>query len=1093
MSFNPLNYVLCFEKPRRLTDITSWHEHIPFAFTIVQMLKPKIFVELGTHKGDSYCAFCQAVNILGLDTACYAIDTWEGDKHAGFYGSEILEELRAYHDSLYKGFSQLIQSRFEDALDYFSDGSIDLIHIDGCHTYDAIKHDFEAWLPKMSQHGVVLLHDTNVHENDFGAWKFWGEIKEQYPCFEFKHGHGLGVISVGSEVSEELLAFLNMGQWEAITTTKFYSYLGDKITLGHQLQRKSVQFTERTNKLQARDGEITELNSTLQVRDTEITELKSTLQVRDTEITELNSTLQVRDTEITELNSTLQVRDAEIIELNSALQSMQQSVVWRLLMKYQRLIDTLLPHTTKGRHVHDLGIISIRIIVNDGLGAFLYRLKERVHESALNASKIALIQTNPNHPYVPLSLAKNLCGKFTFPTNNLNEVRILTATYQRQNSVLELHVTNTDGQIIRKSSVKGYKIQNNEYTSFKFKPINDSKEQTFIFKLISKGEPSAAVWHNESVTFSELSLIYNDAPLNGCLGFQAFADIGRKSRYDIWILKNEPTTVKLEQYKKEIQDFEYKPKISILTPVYNPDVSWIEAAIESVRSQVYENWELCLADASTKKDVRKSLEAYAKKDTRIKVKFLSENGGISRNSNKAMDLATGEYIGLLDHDDELSPDSLYEVVKYLQNNRNVDMIYSDEDKIDLKGNRSEPFFKPDWSPDMFLSCMYTCHFGVYSKKIVVEIGGFREDYDGSQDYDLVLRIIEKTNSIHHIPKILYHWRTVHSSVSSAAGAKNYAYVAGKNAINDYMKRNNIEAEVSDGFWTGSYYTKRKLFKTPLLSVIIPTKDHVDVLKRCIDSIFQKTSYSNFEIIIVDNNSTNKKTFDYFEKLEVVNNIKILKYNEAFNFSEINNFAVQHAEGEVILFLNNDTEIITNGWITAMLEHAQRSEVGAVGCKLLYPNKTIQHAGVILGITSTPSEKGVAGHSHKHFPTNSNGYIGRINMIHNVSAVTAACMMLRKDVFEEVGGFDEKLAIAFNDIDLCLKIRQKMYLIVYTPYAELYHHESLSRGYEDTPDKQERFSKEVKYMRDKWGDIIDKGDPYYNPNLTLEREDFSIWI
>jgi len=496
-------------------------------------------------------------------------------------------------------------------------------------------------------------------------------------------------------------------------------------------------------------------------------------------------------------------------------------------------------------------------------------------------------------------------------------------------------------------------------------------------------------------------------------------------------------------------------------------------------------------DASTKDDVKQFIEAYAKKDSRIKVNFLSENKGISGNSNEALSFATGEYIGLLDHDDELSPDAIYEVVKYLQINCDADMIYSDEDKIDLDGNRSNPFFKPDWSSDMFLSCMYTCHFGVYNKKIIDDIGGFREGYDGSQDYDLVLRFIEKTDNIHHIPKILYHWRTAPGSTAHMANVKNYAYIAAKKAITDYMKRNNIEGEVLDGYWTGSYHLKRKILKKPLVSIIIPTKDNVDVLKICITSIIQKTNYSNYEIVIVNNKSNHNKTYDYFEEIETRNNVRILEYNEDFNFSAINNFAVQNSNGEVIVFLNNDTEIITESWLTAMLEHVQRNEVGAVGCKLLYPNNTIQHAGVILGITDTPSEKGVAGHSHKHLPNTNHGYIGRVDVVHNLSVVTAACMMLRKDVFEEVGGFDKNLAVAFNDVDFCLKTREKGYLIVYTPYAELYHHESLSRGYEDTPEKQRRFSKEVRYIRDKWGKTIDGGDPYYNPNLTLEREDFSI--
>jgi len=490
MIFNPLNYPSCFNKPDRLTDITSWHEHIPFAFTIIQMLKPKIFVELGTHKGDSYCAFCQAVNILGLDTACYAVDTWEGDEHSGFYGSEILEELKTYHDSLYKGFSQLIQSRFEEALDYFSDGSIDLIHIDGCHTYDAIKHDFEAWLPKMSQHGVVLLHDINVHEMEFGVWKFWEEVVEHYPCFEFKHGHGLGVLAVGSEVPEELLTLLNMGEQEVVATTKLYSYFGDKIALGHQLEARDTQITELNDALQARDTQITELNDALQARDTQITELNNALQARDTQITELNNALQARDTQITELNNALQARDtqitelngalqakdtqitelngvlqtkdtqitelndalqardtqitelngalqakdtqitelngvlqtrdtqitelngalqardtqitelngalqardAQITELNSALQSMQQSIVWRLLMKFHcGFVERVLPHGTRRRGMYDLGLRGGGILVGEGWRSFWWQYKNyRNSKRILYKNKIDL-------------------------------------------------------------------------------------------------------------------------------------------------------------------------------------------------------------------------------------------------------------------------------------------------------------------------------------------------------------------------------------------------------------------------------------------------------------------------------------------------------------------------------------------------------------------------------------------------------------------------------------------------------------------------------------------------------------------------------
>jgi hypothetical protein len=306
MLFNPLNYPLCFDKPRRLTDVNSWHEHIPFAFAIMQMLKPKIFVELGTHKGDSYCAFCQAVDALGLDTACYAIDTWEGDEHSGFYGTEILKELRAYHDPLYGRFSRLIQSLFDQALDYFSDGSIDLLHIDGLHTYEAVKHDFETWLPKMSEHGVILLHDINVREKEFGVWNLWEELKKKYPYFEFKHGHGLGVLAVGAKVPEEVLAFLDAGEQEAFAISKFFSDLGNKITLEYQLQRNNAQVTELTGAMQARDAQITELTGAMQARDAQITELTGAMQARDAQITELKSAMQARDAQIANLESQIQ-------------------------------------------------------------------------------------------------------------------------------------------------------------------------------------------------------------------------------------------------------------------------------------------------------------------------------------------------------------------------------------------------------------------------------------------------------------------------------------------------------------------------------------------------------------------------------------------------------------------------------------------------------------------------------------------------------------------------------------------------------------------------------------------------------------------
>ncbi len=594
-----------------------------------------------------------------------------------------------------------------------------------------------------------------------------------------------------------------------------------------------------------------------------------------------------------------------------------------------------------------------------------------------------------------------------------------------------------------------------------------------------------------TLCYKGLRLIKNEGLKD--IDFKVRTFLGQYWSYEYFIKKTALTDGVISRYKSEIDGFAYRPKVSVITPVYNPEPAWIRSAVESVIGQAYGNWELCIADASTDGEVKRLLDEYAEKDARIIVRHLSKNRGISANSNEALSLATGDYVALLDHDDEVGPDALYEVVKYLQSDPQADMVYTDEDKIDLYGKRCEPFFKPGWSPDMLLSCMYTGHLGVYRRKIVEAIGGFREGYDGSQDYDLALRFIERTDRIAHVPKVLYHWRMVPGSTAISIGGKRYAYDAAKKALADYMARNGIKGEVRDGRWVGSYHVKRAIPGEPLVSVIIPTRDRVEMLRKCIGSILVKTTYPRYEVIVVNNGSSKAETHEYFRELNAMQGISVLDYGGDFNFSAINNFAAGRAHGDVLLFLNNDTEVIGGDWMAAMLEHAQRKEVGAVGCKLLFPNRRVQHAGLILGVGEGEQECRVAGNAPQFTPDTNHGYRGRESIILNLSAVTAACMMMRKEVFEELGGFNERLAVAYNDVDLCLRARQKGLLVVYTPYAVLYHHESRSRGREDSEEKKARFLGEVGYMRKKWGALIDAGDPYYNPNLTLEKGDFSINI
>ncbi|NES24824.1 MAG: glycosyltransferase family 2 protein [Symploca sp. SIO3E6] len=557
--------------------------------------------------------------------------------------------------------------------------------------------------------------------------------------------------------------------------------------------------------------------------------------------------------------------------------------------------------------------------------------------------------------------------------------------------------------------------------------------------------------------------------------------------YQQWLNHNYPRQADLRQMAQTVEIFSYQPVISVIMPVFNPPAAFLQEAIESVLQQVYPYWELCIADdGSTNSDIRPILEEYREQDQRIKVLWREENGHISQASNSALKLVTGEFVALLDHDDLLSQDALYEIALLLNKHPYADMIYSDEDKIQDDGKFKEPFFKPDWCPDSFLSRMYTAHLGVYRRALVTEIGGFRVGYEGSQDYDLVLRLTEKTDKIFHIPKILYHWRSHTASTASNLESKNYAMDAAQKALADALRRRGELSARVISLACGHHIVRYEVKEFKKVSIIIPTKNLGKILDNCLQSIFAKTQYPNYEVLLIDNGSTEARTQQVIQNWQSKEpdrfSYKLLDI--PFNFSKINNYAVEHCQGEYLLFLNNDTEVVTPDWLEAMVEQAQRPAIGAVGAMLLYPDKTIQHAGVVAGIG------GVAGHSHKYSDSDSPGYFGQLQTINNYSAVTAACLMCRRNLFEEVGGFTEELTIAFNDVDFCFKLIEQGYRNIYLPHVVLYHYESKSRGYEDTVEKQTRFSREIQYMQHKWQKFI-QYDPCYNLNLTNKTEDFSL--
>ena len=540
--------------------------------------------------------------------------------------------------------------------------------------------------------------------------------------------------------------------------------------------------------------------------------------------------------------------------------------------------------------------------------------------------------------------------------------------------------------------------------------------------------------------------------------------------------------------QEENAQFPKDIKFSVLVPLYNTPESFLKAMIESVQAQTYKNWELCLADGSDREHsfVGEICKKYADGDKRIKYEKLEKNLGISENSNACIRMATGEYIALFDHDDLLHPSALYEVMRAICEH-GADFIYTDENTFSEEPRDAyNPHFKPDFSPDTLRSYNYICHLSVFSMELLDSVGYFRSEYDGSQDYDLILRLTEKAKKIFHIRKILYYWRAHKNSVAQDVGAKPYTVTAAKKALAAHLERCGLKGEVLDSSVPTTYHIKYEIDGNPLISVIIPNKDHTDDLDICLKSLYEKSLYKNFEVIIVENNSTEKETFEYYEAIaQKHGNIKIVTWKGNFNYSAINNFGVNYAKGEYILLLNNDVEIINGSCFEEMLMFAQRKDVGAVGAKLYYSDDTVQHAGVILGLGGT------AGHAHKHFGRSHPGYMARASIAQNLTACTAACLMMRRDVFDEVGGLDEEFEVAFNDVDLCMKIREKGYLVVFTPYAELYHYESKSRGNDSTPEKLERFRGEIDRFKEKWQKQLDDGDPYYNPNLTLTRDDFSL--
>ncbi len=966
-----------FWKPDYIGE-SAWLEHAPFAFWLVDSLRPSTFVELGTHRGFSYLSICQAVARLGIPTRAFAIDTWEGDEQTGFYGEEVLTELAAYHDPRFSSFSRLVRSTFDEAVSHFEDSSIDLLHVDGLHTYEAVHHDYETWQAKLSSRCVVLFHDTNVRERDFGVHRLFAELRADHPGFEFVHGHGLGLLAPGTDLPSRVKQLLEAETSATLTADirQVYARLGAAVRLEFELgevQRLVEQ--ERTSlggALEARGAEIGRLEEELAARTADVAGVEEELAALDEKLRTQRAELAMREEESAAQANSLTVQQAHASELEQLLSVVMSSESWRI--------------TAPLRHI---GTGARSLVAGKGVaahGLLLRRLRT----------------------LVPIGAQRYLRRRFP--------------------AMVE---TMIDPAVLRPQDV----------------PPTSPPGRRF-----------------------EVQGAYSDAI---------------QARYERWRTRTEPDAIELEAQRRSWDTLAAQPLVSIVVPVFDPPVDVLRDTIASALAQTYPKLELCLANAGGDPACASLVAEFVERDTRIRQVSLDQNGGISANTNAALHLATGEFVAMLDHDDILSPDALYRVVELIGEEPDVDVLYSDEDRLTADGRRILPFLKPDWSPEFLHSYMWVGHLSVYRRSLLERLGGLRSEFDGSQDYDLMLRAADATDRFAHVPRVLYHWRMVPGS--AAAGGKSDARRSNLAALQDAIDRSGRSARVAEYPWANRVVFD--LEDRPLVSIIVPTDD-VQNARACVDGIFENTSYDRLEIVVVANSNVISALEEQHRSGPA--NVRFVRYDGVFNFSLKCNAGARESTGEYLLFMNDDVAPIASDWLEAMLQYAQLPEIGGVSPKLLYADDSIQYAGLVSGVP------GIVGTAFHPWPRDDGSYHSMALSVRNVSCLTGACMLLRARDFWSIGGWDEvNTPISHSDFDLSYRLAETGLRLVYQPFAELRHlgHQSRRTAEPDPASVVTRADEGADiYLLHRWGDRVGD-DPFYPPGMrTLLYEnpvDFKI--
>lgn len=1027
------------------TELSSaWVEHTPLAQWLVEAVKPRSFVELGSLHGVSYFTFCESIQRVGCGTRCFAVDTWQGDEHTGFYGDDVWRHVLELNTQRFSAFSTLLRCTFDEALGEFDDGSIDLLHIDGRHFYEDVKHDFESWVPKLSQSAVVLFHDTNVHERGFGVARLWRELKTRHPSFEFDHGNGLGVMAFGPDVPAGLKGLLEASKVasQSAAIRSAYARLGaavsDRLKLRHE---ESMVARLRSDIELIQAGGAAAANEAAQLRDklaqaegkqklaevraheqTHSFEQERTRKVAQlVEIESLHREIEQRDATLQRLESEAGQRVREIASLSQQRDALLGSSSWRITAPMRwasrnaRLPVRLAKGTLRALKRGDL-YLQLRRAVQD------LRAYRDLRDSPLFDRQWYL-------GAYPDVAGRNALWHF---------VRSGAREGRRPNEVFDTTWYVDTYPDVRASGV-------NPAWHYLRSGAKEARDP---------GPAFDSDWYLAT---------YQDVAASGANPLVHYLVSGRaEGRHPVpppvQGLEDEPV-----RPPGSAPAFEFQPLISIVTPVYNVAGKWLRRAVESVQAQTYSHWELCLCDdGSTNPDTLQALEELAAVDRRIRVSHMATNGGISAATNKALEQAQGEFVGFLDNDDELTFDALETCVAALNADRSIDVLYSDEDKLDFSGRREEPFFKPDWSPSLLREVMYVGHFLVARKALVFDAGQLDSTYDGVQDFEFMLRLSEHTKNIHHIRKILYHWRRIPGSVADHSDAKPGLGLKQVAAVNAHLKRSCIGAEAAPHPKLPHRAVIQPLARTqfPKVSIVIPTKDAGDLISRCLDSIYSRTTYPEFEVVVVDNGTTDPVALAAMERHPIVR----VPFAERFNFSRANNVGVAASAGEILVLLNNDTEVVQGDWLEQLLFLLEQPSVGAVGPVLFYPDGTVQHAGVAIGM------RGTADHVLRGLPADADGYFGSLACSREVSAVTFACAMVRKADYLAVGGLEELYRTHYQDVDLCLRLGARGHKIICTPRTHLIHYESATRG-----TKYDHLDRAL--FIDTWAETLAKGDGF----------------